>query len=335
MMEIQKKTEPPLCIMLSLILSSIFLYTTNADTLFMTNNSHVADPKTYDYIVSFDTTTNKVTAWPTTIPSADIIVSGGIACNYSDGSIMYYATWVNFGTGSNTGVFAFNVTSGKVTSYASSENNYHIFQCTSTPTQLLAVSNDFSTPPTFYLEEITVQGTSVGSKQIGTFGSNKKENVDGMDTIFSWNPSANELWAAFANSDDKPTSGTLVIMSTTDGSIKKQYEYPRNAGEPYFTLPQTLKGSAFKGAQKKGEPDMEWSTLTIDGSDLDISDPIAADWLWSGGQPYTFCGNTGYVVDDQSVLITSFDIQTGKKGKVYNMQTNGVKPAHIGAIACL
>eukprot|EP01084_Bolivina_argentea_P059641 108933_1 len=311
-------------------LLSLFICKSLGTTLVFVNNSDLIGPKITDYVVTFDTVTKQGKAYYTTIPSNDEIYSGAVVCGD-----MYYGVWVQLLAA--TGLFAFDLSNGNLTSYVTASNNYHILQCTETKGTILAVSNDFSTPPLFELDRITFEGRNKFTKTvIGKFPAADDPGGDAYDTTFSWYPSQNELWASFPNT--KYNSGDLFIMDTTSGKIKNQYAYPRSYGDPYFTLPTTMKGNSFKGAVSSSQDniDISFVTLTIDKDALDVSNKESAPYLWSDSQPQPICNGTGYAVQVDGTTIISYDIQTGKTIETFEMGKLLHNPRlDIGDLACI
>eukprot|EP01084_Bolivina_argentea_P169118 293199_1 len=321
--------------MLSFLVATFLIGSLSATSLFFVNNSHEASSSIHEYVVSFDVNAKKTVAWSTSIPSADIIASGGIVCNYSDGSAIYYGVWVAALSG--PGVFSFDINAGKLLSYTEVDNgnyNYHVFQCTDTKNVLLAVSNDFQNPINWYLDQLTLSGSnSTTRKNIAHFNPKVADDFGNYDTIFSFNPSTNELWISWANSATKPTSGTLQIINTETGAIKSSYTYPRGYGEPYFTIPQTLQNKQFKGAVIIKEI-VYFVTLEISGTELKQINSDKAEFMWSSSQPSIICNGTGYSLGDQGAIVTSWNIQTGKQIEEINLVTYVQKPL-LGDMACV
>eukprot|EP01084_Bolivina_argentea_P074832 135717_1 len=304
-------------------MSAVFAFTflfllgfSQSVTLYLTNNSREVAPKITDYVLKFDTDSSTLDAYRTSIPPGDEIVSGAIIC----GDI-YYAAWVDVPVA--TGLFSFNITSNTLLSYFEMNNNYHTMTCTSTPNVVLVVSNNFGSPPVYELDEITFKNDNskdpYTKKVVGTF-SGKEVYPSDFDSIFSFNADSSELWAAW--SDKNENSGTLDIMDTATGKIKNSYDYPRS-GQPYFTLPTTLNGDTFKGAmidQNSGEIDFVSITKDDRSNSLSVTKEIkSAQYLNCDGAPMAVCNGTGYLVFEY-INVNSFDINSGKKIKTYDLQ---------------
>lgn len=292
----------------------------NAVSLYFTNNSNVAANDIHDRIVRIDST---ITSYPTNIPSADFIVSGAIICDNT-----YYAVWVAALSG--PGIFAFDLLTNSMIQYGETKNNFHVFMCTKDKNVLYGVSNDFASPPQFYLDRINITGSTIETETIGTFPS-KSDIADGEDTIFSFY--GNELWASFADNSDDPKSGILQIMNVQTGTIKNTLSYPREYGQPYFTIPQTMNGNTFKGASLSNGNKVSFVTLTIsDNNELSVSDAKDASYLFSSSAPQPICNETGYAIQTKTKSIVAYNIYTGEELKHFDLE--GMVDT-IGALACV
>eukprot|EP01084_Bolivina_argentea_P062293 113904_1 len=93
---------------------SLFIFESLGTTLFFVNNSDLAGPKITDYVVTIDLVTSESRAWYTSISSNNELFSGGVVCDN-----IYYGVWVDLFVG--TGLFAFDLLNGNLTSYITTD----------------------------------------------------------------------------------------------------------------------------------------------------------------------------------------------------------------------
>eukprot|EP01083_Nonionella_stella_P175507 611376_1 len=316
----------------------LFIASGSCDTLYALNNKRQENAN-LDLLV-FDTHPEKLQVLPISGFKEDTnMQAGGAAVICQD---IYHSFWNCSSYSYPRALFSWNIVANGPSYYQIDYGHHYVaVGCTKSEDTILLVATDEDRTK-FSLYSVQLYGTQATYTSIARLPDPSRYGYAFDANIFSFNSDFSELWIALK--DIKEGNGVLFIFDTKTGN-STQYSYPKSAGIPYFTLPQTLSEGSFKGALKRKRADsVEFVTLTINEktNGLDVSVDIEdAPYLYGYGLPLTVCGDTGYVIDASSPVgkddvVNAFNINTGTQIAQYKLADDAPNNTVIdmGGIAC-
>lgn len=158
----------------------------------------------------------------------------------------------------------------------------------------------------------------------------------------------NVLYATFFNSkttseSEKNSLYTVDISSRSNYSPIGPLPYSGHGSDsigPYLVLPNADSTSDLQCVfVDKDDSKFYWGSITVADSEAEMGTytEMSSNWIWSSSMPQSFTPandyTVGYTVDDQGIIIRSFDPRKGTVINEYNMEEVGVKKPKVGALA--
>eukprot|EP01083_Nonionella_stella_P096321 270726_1 len=314
----------------------VFIASGSCNTLYAINNK--AQEKAYLDLLVFDTYPEKLQVLPINgFEDNSDTQARGAAVICQD---IYHSFWNSSSYTYPRALFSWRIVENGPSYYEIDYGHHYVaVGCTKSEDTILLVATDEDRTK-FSLYSVQLYGTQATYTSIARLPDPSRYGYAFDANIFSFNSDFSELWIALK--DLTEGNGVLFIFDTKTGN-STQYSYPKSAGIPYFTLPQTLSGGSFKGAlQIQKEVSVQFVTLAINEKTNELAVRVDIDdapYLYGDGRRLTVCGDTGYVImtyaghDD---VVNAFNINTGNQTAQYKLADDAPSNTIIdmGGIAC-
>ena len=289
----------------------------DANQLFVMNSSRVVGGGENSELLKVDLQANKVSRETEGLTNVWDYVSASTTCGD-----MYYAVATNAPVA--MGLLVLNLKTGEAKYPPTESKLVHAIKCGKTAGTLTVVMSDFSPQRTFSLRTYNLANSS--TTLVGNF---PEVYWGGWDSVFGFD--GDNVWAAFPKKPDafgNIKSGELIVMDGATGQIASRRDFPKNGGEPYYTIaPAGGDGTTFKAifrtsSSTSADIKLKLCSCSVKGDKIDTSACVDVSSWWDNGDPPAVC-------PDGSMYIKPRTFRSGNTQPIYRADVTSGELAHV------